>query len=433
MDRANAILRKADPILARAAWRLIPLMILMYVASFLDRVNIGFAALQMNQDLGFSPQVYGFGAGIFFWGYFLFEVPSNLMLEKVGARLWMCRIMVTWGLLSMATAFVTGPVSFFAVRFLLGAAEAGLYPGMILYMTYWFPQATRARFIALFLAAVPLSNVIGAPLSGWLLGIEGTLRGWQNMLLIEGIPSVLLGIAVLWWLPDSPRVAKWLTAEEKDIIAARLDEDQKADAQIGTVHGFWEMLKDKRVWILMIPDFSIVIGLYALGLWMPQMVKEMGFTNIETGWLVALAYFTAIASMLLLGLSSDRKGERAGHVAFAAVAGAAGLMGAALLRDPVLVIASFCLAASGIYGALAVFWTLPTALLRGTAAAAGLALINSFANLGGFFGPSITGWLKQLTGDYVLGLEVMAGMLCLAAVSVLLIGRAFFPRAWAAA
>ena len=240
---------------------------------------------------------------------------------------------------------------------------------------------------------------------------------------------MLLGIAVLWWLPDSPRVAKWLTAEEKDIIAARLDEDQKADAQIGTVHGFWEMLKDKRVWILMIPDFSIVIGLYALGLWMPQMVKEMGFTNIETGWLVALAYFTAIASMLLLGLSSDRKGERAGHVAFAAVAGAAGLMGAALLRDPVLVIASFCLAASGIYGALAVFWTLPTALLRGTAAAAGLALINSFANLGGFFGPSITGWLKQLTGDYVLGLEVMAGMLCLAAVSVLLIGRAFFPRA----
>ncbi len=426
MDRANAILRKA-------AWRLIPLMMLMYVASFLDRVNIGFAALQMNQDLGFSPQIYGFGAGIFFWGYFLFEVPSNLMLEKVGARLWMCRIMVTWGLLSMVTAFVTGPVSFFAVRFLLGAAEAGLYPGMILYMTYWFPQATRARFIALFLAAVPLSNVIGAPLSGWLLGIEGTLRGWQNMLLIEGIPSVLLGVAVLWWLPDSPRAAKWLTAEEKDIIAARLAEDQKADTQISTVHGFWEMLKDKRVWILMIPDFSIVIGLYALGLWMPQMVKEMGFTNIETGWLVALAYFTAIASMVLLGLSSDRKGERAGHVAFAAVAGAAGLMGAALLRDPVLVIASFCLAASGIYGALAVFWTLPTALLRGTAAAAGLALINSFANLGGFFGPSITGWLKQLTGDYVLGLEVMAGMLCLAAVSVLLIGRAFFPRPRAAA
>ncbi len=421
MDRADEILRKA-------AWRLIPLMMLMYVVSFLDRVNIGFAALQMNQDLGFSPQVYGFGAGIFFWGYFLFEVPSNLMLEKVGARLWMCRIMVTWGLLSMATAFVTGPLSFFAVRFALGAAEAGLYPGMILYMTYWFPQTTRARFIALFLAAVPLSNVIGAPLSGWLLGIEGHFRGWQNMLLIEGIPSVLIGIAVLFLLPDGPQKAKWLTQEEKAIIAARLEADKKQDTAIGCVHGFWEMLRDKRVWILMIPDFSIVIGLYALGLWMPQMVKAMGFSNIETGWLVALAYFTAIAAMVLLGLSSDRRGERVGHVAFASVMGAAGLVGAALFADPVLVIASFCLAASGIYGALAVFWTLPTALLRGTAAAAGLALINSFANLGGFFGPYVTGWLKTLTGNYTLGLEVMAGMLGIAAIAVLLIGRAFFPR-----
>lgn len=420
MDRSDVILRKA-------AFRLIPLMMLMYVASFLDRVNIGFAALQMNEDLSFSAQVYGLGAGIFFWGYFLFEVPSNLMLEKVGARIWMCRIMVTWGLLSMATAFVTGPVSFFIVRFLLGAAEAGLYPGMILYMTYWFPQATRARFIALFLAAVPLSNVIGAPLSGWLLGFEGYFRGWQNMLLIEGIPSVLLGIAVLFLLPDKPRVAKWLTNEEKDIIEARLAADKKNDAMLGTVHGFWEMLKDKRVWILMIPDFGIVIGLYALGLWMPQMVKAMGYSNIETGWLVALAYFTAIAAMVLWGLSSDRRGERVGHVAVASLAGAAGLTGAALLSHPVLVIASFCLAASGIYAALAVFWTLPTALLRGTAAAAGLALINSFANLGGFFGPSITGWLKDLTGDYVLGLEVMAGMLGVAAIAVLLIGRAFFP------
>lgn len=421
MDRSDVVLRKA-------AWRLIPLMMLMYVASFLDRVNIGFAALQMNADLGFSAQVYGLGAGIFFWGYFLFEVPSNLMLEKVGARIWMCRIMVTWGLLSMATAFVTGPVSFFIVRFLLGAAEAGLYPGMILYMTYWFPQATRARFIALFLAAVPLSNVIGAPLSGWLLGFDGYFRGWQTMLLVEGIPSVLLGIAVLFLLPDNPRAAKWLTREEKESIEARLDADKKNDTALGTVHGFWNMLKDKRVWFLMIPDFGIVIGLYALGLWMPQMVKAIGYTNMETGWLVALAYFTAIAAMVLWGLSSDRKGERVGHVAIAALAGAAGLIGAALLSNPVLVIASFCLAASGIYAALAVFWTLPTALLRGTAAAAGLALINSFANLGGFFGPSITGWLKDLTGNYVLGLEVMAGMLGIAAIAVLLIGRAFFPK-----
>jgi ACS family tartrate transporter-like MFS transporter len=421
VDRADVILRKA-------AWRLIPLMMLMYVVSFLDRVNIGFAALQMNQDLGLSDQQYGFAAGIFFWGYFLFEVPSNLMLQKAGARIWMCRIMVTWGLLSMATAFSQGVVSLSILRFALGAAEAGLYPGMILYMTYWFPQATRARFIALFLAAVPLSNVIGAPLSGWLLGLEGYFRGWQNMLLIEGFPSVLLGLAVLWLLPNGPGEAKWLTPDEKQVIAERLDEDRRNDTALGTVHGFWDMLKDKRVWILMIPDFSIVIGLYALGLWMPQMVKAMGFSNIETGWLVALAYFTAIAAMVLLGLSSDRKGERAGHVAFAAVAGAGGLVGAALFQNPVLVIACFCLAASGIYGALAVFWTLPTALLRGTAAAAGLALINSFANLGGFFGPYVTGYLRALTGDYVLGLLVMAGMLGVAAISVLLIGKAYFPR-----
>ena len=403
-------------------------MMLMYVASFLDRVNIGFAALQMNADLGLTAAQYGFAAGIFFWGYFLFEVPANLLMQRFGARLWMCRIMVSWGLLSMATAFAQGPVSLSVLRFLLGVAEAGLYPGMILYMTYWFPQTTRARFIALFLAAVPLSNVIGAPLSGWLLGFEGYFRGWQNMLLIEGIPSVLLGIAVLFLLPDGPQKAKWLTAEEKEIIAQQLADDRKDDAKIGTVHGFGEMLKDRRVWILMIPDFCIVIGLYALSLWMPLMVSGMGFTAIETGWLVALAYFTAIAAMVLLGLSSDRMGERAGHVAFAAVMGACGLMGAAVFHSPVMVIAGFCLAASGIYGALAVFWTLPTALLRGTAAAAGLALINSVANLGGFFGPYITGFLRTLTGDYVLGLLVMAGMLGLAAISVLLIGRAFFPR-----
>lgn len=426
MDRANSILR-------RAAWRLIPLMMLMYVASFLDRVNIGFAALQMNQDLGLSAAQYGFAAGIFFWGYFLFEVPANLLMQRFGARLWMCRIMVSWGLLSMATAFAQGPVSLSVLRFLLGVAEAGLYPGMILYMTYWFPQTTRARFIALFLAAVPLSNVIGAPLSGWLLGFEGVFRGWQSMLLIEGIPSVLLGVAVLWLLPDGPQKAKWLTAEEKQIIAMRLEADRKNDAKIGTVHGFGEMLRDKRVWILMIPDFCIVIGLYALSLWMPLMINGMGFTAIQTGWLVALAYFMAIAAMVLLGLSSDRRGERAGHVAFAAVMGAAGFVGAAFLQSPVLVIGCFCLAASGIYGALAVFWTLPTALLRSTAAAGGLALINSFANLGGFFGPYLTGFLRTLTGDYVLGLLVMAGMLCMAAISVLLIGRAFFPRSAARA
>src|ERR1700744_3711128 len=228
---------RAELILSRAAWRLIPIMCLMYVASFLDRVNIGFAALTMNHDLGFSPSVFGVGAGIFFFGYFLFEIPSNLMLEKVGARLWMCRIMVSWGLVSMATAFVQGPLSFYILRFLLGLAEAGLYPGMILYMTSWFPAATRARFIALFLGAVPAASVIGAPISGWLLGFEGALHGWQWMLLLEGIPSVLLGVAVLWLLPEGLSSAGWLSPREKEMLLARLAAEPK-----GEMHGFWEML-----------------------------------------------------------------------------------------------------------------------------------------------------------------------------------------------
>lgn len=417
---------RADAILAKAAWRLIPFMCLMYVASFLDRVNVGFAILTMKQDLGFSPEVFGLGAGIFFWGYFLFEIPSNLMLEKFGARLWMCRIMVTWGLISMATAFVQGPTSFYILRFLLGLAEAGLYPGMILYMTYWFPQATRARFIALFLAAVPAASVIGAPISGWLLGFDGILHGWQWMLLLEGLPSLVFGIAVLWLLPDRPATAKWLSAEEKRILETRLADERRGDTGKHTMSGFWEMLTDKRIWIFIIPDFSIVIGLYGMGLWMPQMIKDLGFSNLETGFLVALPYVVSMVGMVLLGLSSDRTGDRVWHVAGAAFAGALGLAGAGLSTNPLMIMISFCVAAFGIYGALAVFWTLPTAILRGMAAAGGLALLNSFSNLGGFFGPTLMGQLKQSTGTYTTGMLVLAAMLTLAGVATLVIGRTFF-------
>jgi ACS family tartrate transporter-like MFS transporter len=412
----------SDRILAHAAWRLIPFMALMYVVSYLDRVNVSFAALTMNRELGFSPQAYGFGAGIFFWGYFLFEVPSNLALQKVGARLWMCRICVTWGLLSMIIAFVREPVSFAVLRFLLGAAEAGLYPGMVLYMTFWFPQATRARFIAMFLAGVPLANVIGGPISGWLLDVSGHgLRGWQWMLILEGIPSLVCGIAALWVLPNGPQDAKWLSAEDKRIVAARLAEEPP-----GALHGFWEMLADKRIWILMIPDFSIVIALYGLNLWQPQMVKAMGYSNLQVGFLVALPYLLAAVSMVLWGIFSDRIGKRALPVAIAAFAGSAGLVGAVSGGSHMVILAAICLATCGIYAALAVFWTLPSSLLRGAAAAGGLALLNSFSNLGGFFGPYLMGWARQQTGDFTLGMSVLAGMLALGGVSVLVIGRAFF-------
>ncbi|MBW8708183.1 MAG: MFS transporter [Alphaproteobacteria bacterium] len=419
-----AELVRSDKILARAAWRLIPFMALMYVVAFLDRSNISFAALQMNRELGFSPQVYGNAAGIFFLGYFLFEVPSNLALQKVGARIWMCRICISWGLLSMLTAFCKEPVSFCIVRFLLGAAEAGLYPGMILYMTYWFPQSTRARFIALFLGGVPLSAVIGSPLSGWLLGVSGHgLSGWQWMMVLEGIPSLLCGLATLWVLPDGPMKAKWLSAEEKQIITTRL-----AAEPPGALHGLKEMLLDKRIWLLMIPDFSIVIALYGLNLWQPQMVSAMGYSNIQTGFIVALPYLLAMGAMVALGWSSDKSGERAGHVAFGAMAGAAGMLGAVLFTSHALIILSLCLACCGIYAALAVFWTLPSALLRGTAAAGGLALLNSFSNLGGYFGPFLMGWAKQETGNYMLGMALLSAMLVLAAVSVVVIGRTFFSR-----
>lgn len=425
IEQSDALFRRADVILARAARRLIPIMALMYVASFLDRVNIGFAALQMNADLGFSKEVYGFCAGIFFWGYFLFEVPSNLALQKVGARLWMCRICVSWGVLSMLQAFVRDAVSLSVVRFLMGAAEAGLFPGMILYMTYWFPAATRARFIALFLAGVPLSAVLGGPLSGWLLGLGGLgLKGWQWMLLLEGVPSLLCGIAALWLLPDGPGKAKWLTPEEKAIIAARLAADPP-----GALHGIRELLTDPRIWVLIIPDFSIVIALYGLNLWLPQMIAAQGYSDLQTGFIVALPYLLSVGAMVWLGRSSDRRGERAAHIAMAAVVGALGLIGAVVFVRHGLVIASLCLATSGIYGALAVFWTLPTAILRGTAAAAGLALLNSFSNLGGFFGPMLMGWAHQKSGTFTLGMVLLATMLVLAAVAVVVIHRIWFRPA----
>ena len=421
---SQSLRMESDRILNRAAWRLIPFMSLMYVVSFLDRVNISFAALQMNRDLGFSPQVYGFASGIFFFGYFLFEVPSNLALQKVGARLWMCRICVTWGFLSMLTAFCREPVSFCIVRFLLGAAEAGLYPGMVLYMTYWFPASTRARFIALFLGGMPLAAVIGSPISSWLLELHGHgLNGWQWMLILEGIPSLICGVATLWMLPDGPAKAKWLSGEEKQIITERL-----AAEPPGALHGLKEMLLDKRIWILMIPDFSIVFTLYALNFWLPLMVHGMGFSVRQTGFIVALPYLLAIIAMVALGWSSDRSGSRAGHVAFGCFVASAGMLIAMLSENPVAVIAALCLATSGIYAALAVFWTLPSSLLRGTAAAAGLALLNSFSNLGGFFGPTLMGWIKQQTGAYSLGLAFLAAMLVFGGVSVIMIGRAFFSQ-----
>ncbi len=407
-------------VFAKATWRLMPFMGLLYVVAYLDRVNVGTAALTMNKDLGLTPEVYGFGAGIFFIGYFLFEVPSNVILARIGARIWISRIMLTWGVVSMANAFATGPVSFYVVRFLLGLAEAGFFPGMVLYLTYWFPSPHRARLIALFLAAVPFANVIGSPLSGAILGMEGLhrLHGWQWLFLLEGAPSVILGLAVLWLLPNGPAEAKWLSDDDRAEIAGSLD------AEPAHVHTkLMPMFADPRVWLLAIPDFGIVLALYGVNLWLPQIVHEMGYSILQTNLVVALPYLAAVFVMILWGMSSAARPERLWHVAVASLVGAGGLLAAALFHSPLAVLLSVGVAVCGVYAALAVFWTLPPSFLGGTAAAGGIALINSISNLGGFFGPAIMGFLKGHTGGFTAGFGVLSFGMVVSAVLVVAVGR----------
>ena len=408
-----------DRIFTRAAWRLIPFMGLLYVVSFLDRVNVGFAALTMNADLGLDATTYGIGAGVFFIGYFVFEVPSNAILERVGARLWMCRIGLTWGLVSMSTAFVHGAHAFYLVRFLLGAAEAGFFPGMVLYLTYWFPQDMRARFLSLFMIAIPLASVIGAPLSGYILGLEGAdgLHGWQWLFLIEGLPSCVLAFATLVFLPDKPFKARWLAPSEAEAIEIRLRREAPASGRL--LSG----LQDSRVWLLALADFGIVTGLYGIGLWLPQMIKAMGYSNLATGFIVAVPYLASVIGMIAWGISSDLSRERVWHVVVAALIAAAALMFAALRHGSFEQVAALSVAAVGIYASLSTFWALPPSCVGGSAAAGGIAFINSISNLGGFVGPYLMGWLKSATGGYSTGMMVLSVLLTASAFLVLLIGR----------
>ena len=401
---------------ARAARRIIPVMIVLYTISFLDRVNVGFAALTMNADLGFSPEIFGWGVGIFFIGYFIFEVPSNVVIEKLGARLWICRIMLTWGLISGAMAFVSTPMSFYVLRFLLGAAEAGFAPGMILYLTYWFPADQRARLYGTYFIAIPLASVIGAPLSSWLLGFDGHLglQGWQWMFIIEAVPALIMGVAVLWLLPDNPLKAKWLDAEEKATIADCLARDRAA-TNVDAQHTLWPALKDTRVLLMCLIYFAIVIGLYGISFWLPQMIKAKGFSNIETGWIVAGVYVVAAVAMPLWGRSSDRGRERIWHTALPCLLAAAGFAGAAFFDATPFIIVSLGLAAIGTYVSIVPFWAIPPVFLTGTAAAGGIALINSTGNLGGFVGPYLVGWVKEATQSYTSGILALSVSLIVAA------------------
>jgi ACS family tartrate transporter-like MFS transporter len=414
-----------DALYRKVSRRIIPFMILLYLVSFLDRVNISFAAPTMNADLGISPYAFGWGAGIFFFGYFLFEVPSNVMLVKVGARLWICRIMLTWGVISAAMAFVHGIWGYSILRFLLGAAEAGFLPGMILYLTYWFPAARRARFVALFMAAVPLATAIGAPISSIILDATHQwfgLTGWQWLFIIEGLPACLLGLAVLAVLPDGPMKASWLTEPERAAIAADLARDRAA-ATHRPLHALWPTLLDVRVLLLSLVYFGIVIGLYGIGLWLPQIVKGMGFSTLQTGWLIALPYLVSAGAMLAWGRHSDRTGERVLHIALPALLSAIGFAGSIATTSNLLSLLCLGVAAIGIYATLGPFWTVPPTFLGGTAAAGGIAMINSIGNLGGFVGPYAVGWIKDSTGSFTAGMALLAGSLAVAALAALLLGR----------
>ncbi|WP_175719412.1 MFS transporter [Burkholderia anthina] len=398
----------------KVSWRLTPLLLLCYVVAYLDRVNVGFAKLQMASDLNLSDTVYGLGAGIFFFGYFLFEVPSNIILHKVGARVWIARIMATWGVISILTMFVTTPAMFYVMRFLLGVAEAGFFPGVILYLTYWYPAHRRGRMTTFFMTAVALSGVIGGPISGFILkafnGVSGW-HGWQWLFLLEGIPSVLAGVLIFFALDDRISKAKWLTDDEKALLARNVEAEEatKEDLPLGTV------MSSPRVWLMALIYFSFVMGLYGVGFWLPTIIKATGVVDtFMIGLLSAIPYAVAVVAMILIARSADKRRERRWHLAIPAAFGALGLVLSVIwAHQTALAMLGLTLATMGILTTLPLFWSLPTAFLGGAAAAAGIAMINSIGNLAGFLSPYMMGWLKQATGANDAGMYMLAGFLVL--------------------
>lgn len=396
--------------IARVSARLIPFLIACYFGAFLDRVNVSFAALTMNRDLGLTASQYGFGAGLFFITYFLFELPSNLALSRVGARRWIARIMFAWGLLSGATAFVDSASGFYLVRLLLGAAEAGFFPGIIFYLTLWFPSAYRARIIGYFMAAGPMSTVIGAPLSGLLLRLDGTmgLKGWQWLFIVEALPSLILSVVVWFYLTDRPSDAAWLKAEEREWLEARLAAEEQQRRTSG-VHTLRHVLTTPKVLALCAAYFALIGTNNGVGLFLPQMVQSLGLTNLRASLVAALPFLVGGVAMVLWGRHSDRTRERRYHAAFPLLVGGLTLLTAAFVEDPVLGMAALTVTGFGMFSSMPVFWTLCTGFLTGTAAAGGIAFINSVGNLAGFVGPSVMGWARDYSGGYALGLLLLAG------------------------
>src|SRR5229473_415706 len=396
--------------------RLIPFLFLCYILAYLDRVNVGFAKLQMLKDLSMSDAAFATGAGIFFIGYFFFEVPSNVLLKKFGARMWIARIMISWGVVSACMIFVKGVWSFYALRFLLGLAEAGFFPGVIFYLTLWYPSRLRSTRTAWFVAAIAFSGVIGNPISGWIMDtLSGSmdLQGWQWLFLAEGIPSIIVGFWVIYYLNSSIEEAKWLTGEEKALLANRL----VAEDQHKTEHNLKDAFASGKVWVLCAIYFTLMIGLYGIAFWLPTIVKGFGTRGyLGVGLITAIPYAVAVIGMILLSLHSDKTGERRLHYVANVTAGAVGLILSGIFASqPVLAIIFLSIGTLGVIGSMPLFWPLPSAFLAGTAAAAGIGIVNSVGNLGGYFGPNIPIWAKAVSSDKSAALYIIAGILLVGA------------------
>lgn len=418
-----------ERVVAKVARRLIPLLVLAFFVAYLDRVNVGFAALTMNKELGFTPEFFGWAAGAFFLGYCLLEAPSNYILHRVGARIWIARIMASWGLVSALTAFVWDGASFVALRLLLGAAEAGFAPGVILYLTYWIPAAQRARVIGAFLLALPLSSVVGAPLSGLILsGMDGVagFSGWRWLFFIEAAPAVLLGVVCYFYLPDRPADAPWLAPRERDWLLAELARESRPQDE-----NAWRALRDPVVLALGVAYFGIIVALYGLGFWLPQIIKAFGFGVVAAGFLTAIPFVFGALAMIVWSRSSDRAKERVGHTAFASIVACAGLAASAYAPTPTLAIVALSAAAMGTLASMPAFWSFVTLALPGAGAVVGVAVVNSIGNVSGLAGPYIVGLIKGATGEFHYALLALATGPLMAAALIVVIARATLrsPRA----
>ena len=409
-------------VMRKLFFRLTPLLMFLYIIAYVDRVNVGFAALTMNKDIGIDAYTYGLGAGIFFLGYFIFEVPSNLILARVGARKWIARIMFTWGLAASAMALVQGSTSFLVLRFILGVAEAGFFPGVILYLTFWFPARYRARIISRFMLAIPLALAVGAPVSTWIMQLDGALglTGWQWLFLLEGLPAVLMPIAVLTMLPDNPSKASWLSEDEKKWIERELATDREAVAVKKMESSALKAFASPMLWAFCFIYLANVGTNYGISMFLPQIIKQQGFSTMETGFIMSVPYIAGCIGMLAIGYSSDLFKERKWHLIGSLMITAVGLGIAGWLGSTVGAIAAICFCAIGIMGSKGPFWPLPSAYLSGAGAAAGIALINSVGNLGGFFGPYMIGLLKRETGTFESGLYFLGAIALAGAVLTLL-------------